>query len=173
MAGLREVTRACVGVNDCSYFTLEVSSLKSHTIRHFDDTLCPPQTEPCDLWATGHVERELKHSNVWPPSPLSSGVFGLQYQFSNTESLPVNTEALGRFFVSLRKCFSLSMQFRQGWLRWALQCPAPGAGVTSGCEEAQSWGQTHRCSFKLHLSQEEKFSFSSFWWIQSLKLIPS
>lgn len=42
VAGLRELTRACVGVNDCSYFTVEVSSLKWQT-----RTFCAPLRLSC------------------------------------------------------------------------------------------------------------------------------
>lgn len=80
----------------------------------------PPQTELWSVcnWACGKGAK-TEHSSVWSPSPLISGACGLQYQFSNTESLPVTTEALGRFLMSFKQWFSPSLLFRQGWFRWA------------------------------------------------------
>lgn len=158
VAGLRELTRACIGVNDCSYF-----SFKSEVTNH--NILCPPQTELC---VTGPVERELKHSCL----------ITLPIEFSFwTTSLPVfqhwkpscNHQSSWEILCPSRSGFhSPCCSDKDG--SGGQQCPAPGAGVTVGDEEAQSWGQTHRCSFKLHLSQEGK---SLFWWIKSLKLIPT
>lgn len=116
---------------------------------------------------TGHVERELKHSSVWSPSPSSSGVFGLQYQFFNTESLwppklmGDSAYPSGRGFHS--PCWSdkVGSSAQPQVLVWLW-----------GMRKLRA-DQTHRCSFKLHLSQEGKFSFSLFWWIKSLKLIPT
>lgn len=158
VAGLRELTRACVGVNDCSYF-----SFKSEVTNH--NILCPPQTELC---VTGPAERELKHSCL----------ITLPIEFSFwTTSVPVfqhwkpscNHQSSWEILCPSRSGFhSPCCSDKDG--SGGQQCPAPGAGVTVGDEAAQSWGQTHRCSFKLHLSQEGK---SLFWWIKSLKLIPT
>lgn len=79
--------------------------------------------------------------------------------FSKTESLPVTTEALERFFVSLKKWFSFSLLSRKGHRRLYLRLQASaGSAATVECaclegcmRKVISWGQTHRCSFKLHL----------------------
>ena len=123
-----EVPGACVGLNDCGYFTVESRSQSNRSFSSrwlwyrktsdaFRNTLCPwkaeqrPSCEMRCLRVTRHPERELKPLGVWLRSLWSSLP---KQMFSKAESLPVTTEALERSVLSLNTWFSFSLRSRSG-----------------------------------------------------------